>query len=141
MILVDSSVWTDHFRSTDAVLVAFLQQEQVICHPAVTGELALGQQRREALVIEEMSKLPQAEVATHEEVLHFIDRHGLGGSGIGYADSHLLASATLTPDATFWTRDRRLLMAARRLGLDAGVEPYLGLQEEEANWDENGQDD
>jgi hypothetical protein len=40
------------------------------------------------------------------------------GSGLGWVDVHLLASATLAGER-FWTRDRRLVQAARRLGVAA----------------------
>jgi len=130
MILVDSSVWIDHFRNGVAALGDLLQKDLVLCHPAIVGELALGQPRQEEKIIADMSELLTAELADHDEVLHFIRRNGLGGSGIGYADAHLLASTQLTADATLWTRDRRLKAMAQRLGLDAGIEPYGGLQEE-----------
>jgi hypothetical protein len=52
-------------------------------------------------------------------VLHFIGRHALFGLGIGYVDAHLLASVRLTAGATLWTRDKRLLGVAERLGLAA----------------------
>jgi len=129
MILVDSSVWIDHLRFGVAALKDLLQNEQVLSHPAVIGELTLGRPRQEENILAEMAELFPAEVADHDEVLQFIRRNGLGGSGIGYADAHLLASASLTLDAALWTRDRRLLAAARRLGLDADIESYGGVQE------------
>jgi predicted nucleic acid-binding protein len=139
VILVDTSVWVDHFRSADSVLSQLLEDGQVLAHPAIIGELALGQAKQENSIIRELSKLLPAEVTTHEEVLHFIRQNALGGSGIGYADAHLLASTRLTRQAGLWTRDRRLATAARRLGLDADVEPYTGLQEEERGWTGNEQ--
>jgi len=50
-------------------------------------------------------------------VLHLIDRHGLWGTGIGYTDAHLLASALLTPGGRLWTRDKRLHDQAERLSV------------------------
>jgi hypothetical protein len=50
-------------------------------------------------------------------VLRFIDDESLAGLGIGYIDAHLLAPTRLTPEASFWTRDRRLLEVAKRLSL------------------------
>jgi hypothetical protein len=41
----------------------------------------------------------------------------LFGVGIGYVDAHLLAATRLTAAATFWTRDKRLHIVAKRLGL------------------------
>lgn len=130
MILVDTSVWIDHFRSTISMLASMLQQERVLIHPCVMGELALGRLPDPDRVLADLHDLPAADVATNDEVLIFIRRNGLAGSGIGYADAQLLASARLTPDAALWSRDRRLLAAARRLGLDADIKPYAGLQED-----------
>lgn len=114
MILVDTSVWVDHLRHSDQRLAALLESDQVLVHPHVLGELALGQLRqREAL--SDLMDLPFANVASDEEVLHLIERETLFGIGIGYVDAHLLASTRLTVDATFWTRDRRLLVAAEKL--------------------------
>ncbi|WP_174873200.1 hypothetical protein [Enterovirga aerilata] len=62
------------------------------------GELALGN-LRDRKVLRAFERLPRANIAFHAEVLDFIDRHGLAGSGIGYVDAHLLVSTRLTPDA------------------------------------------
>jgi predicted nucleic acid-binding protein len=118
VILVDTSIWIEHLRHGDARLVALLEQELVLIHPYVIGELALGQSRqRDGLA--DLFDLPSTAVASDEEVLRFIDREALFGIGIGYVDAHLLAATRLTPDATFWTRDRRLFAAAERLFLAA----------------------
>jgi len=117
MILVDSSVWVDHLRSGDDRLTALLDRGLVLTHAFVIGELALGSLRQRAAILGALLDLPQATRATDDEVLAFIDRAGLHGLGIGYVDAHLLASVRLTPDARLWTRDRRLLAAAERLGL------------------------
>jgi predicted nucleic acid-binding protein len=116
VILVDTSVWVDHLRATDRPLVGLLDAGQVLGHPFVIGELALGKLRRREIILGALQDLPQASVATDEEVLHFIDRHALHGRGIGYVDAHLLAAVALTAGTTLWTRDRRLHDAAVRLG-------------------------
>jgi predicted nucleic acid-binding protein len=91
----------------------------VLGHPFVLGELALGRLRDPEAVLGALADLPRAAVATDDEVLGFIGRHGLAGSGIGYLDAHLLAATALTPDARLWTRDRRLAASAARLSLAA----------------------
>jgi predicted nucleic acid-binding protein len=116
MILVDTSVWVDHLRAGDKTLAGLLDAGQVLAHPFVIGELALGNVRRRELVLAFLQDLPQAHVATGQEMLHFIDRHGLPGLGIGYVDAHLPAAARLT-GARLWTRDRRLRAIAERSGL------------------------
>ena len=42
MILVDTSVWIDHFRRPIPALVRELGDGSVVSHPFVIGELALG---------------------------------------------------------------------------------------------------
>jgi Arc/MetJ family transcription regulator len=42
VILVDTSVWVDHLRHGDSALVSLLSRDEVLCHPWVIGELALG---------------------------------------------------------------------------------------------------
>ena len=121
MILVDTSVWVDHLRSPDRALVQLLESGQVLVHPFVVGELALGNLRQRYLILESLQLLPQATVATHDEVLSFIERHRIFELGIGYIDAHLLAATRLTPGATLWTRDKRLRMAADRLALTANL--------------------
>ena len=115
MILVDTSVWVDHLRRGDAGLAALLDRASVLAHPFVIGELACGSIAPRAQVIGLLQMLPQATVAQADEVLTFIERRRLYALGIGYVDAHLLASVALTPGASLWTRDKRLLAAARRL--------------------------
>lgn len=122
MILVDTSVWIDHFRHDDPILSRSLNQRQVLSHPFVIGELALGSLRQRNLILEALRGLPSAVVAHDEEVHAFIDRHRLFGIGIGYIDAHLLAATFLTAHVRFWTRDKRLRAAALRLGVDANLD-------------------
>jgi predicted nucleic acid-binding protein len=117
VILVDTSVWVDHFRSGDDDLQSLLNAAQVLAHPFVTGELALGNIQKRAAILDALNGLPQASVASNEEVLRFIDQQSLFGLGIGYIDAHLLAAVRLSSQALLWTRDKRLQAAASRLGL------------------------
>lgn len=119
MILVDSSVWIDHLRRHDAVLAALLSRGQVLAHPFVIGEIALGSLRQRADILSALHDLPKGVVADDDEVMAFIDRHALIGRGIGYIDTHLLASVRLSPDATLWTRDKRLREIAASVAVEA----------------------
>jgi predicted nucleic acid-binding protein len=119
MILVDASVWIDHIRVPDRVLVELLSGDTVVTHPFVIGEVALGSIRSRAKVLTEMHDLPLTEVAADPEVMRFIERFKLHGLGIGYIDVHLLAATLLTDGASLWTRDKSLRMAAERLGVAA----------------------
>ncbi len=121
MILVDTSVWVDHLRKGDQALARLLFNGGVLAHPFIVGELSLGILRQRDLVLGALHDLPQATVATEEEVLRFIDENALPGSGIGYVDAHLLAATRLTPGATLWTRDKRLLEVAGNLTIAAHV--------------------
>jgi predicted nucleic acid-binding protein len=119
VILVDTSVWVDHLRVGDKTLAGLLDRGSVLAHAFVIGELALGDLRQRDLVLATLQDLPQASVATDREVLHFIGQHALFGLGIGYVDAHLLAAVRLTAGTALWTRDKRLLGVADRLGLAA----------------------
>lgn len=112
MILVDTSVWIDHFRSGDTTLAQLLTEDRVLTHPFVVGELAMGHIRGRDLTLYWLRQLPQATLASDDEVLSFIRRHGLAGTGIGYVDVHLLAATRLMSWCSFWTRDRRLRSVA-----------------------------
>ncbi|MCC7049666.1 MAG: type II toxin-antitoxin system VapC family toxin [Alphaproteobacteria bacterium] len=119
MILVDTSVWIDHLRHGNAALAELLEAGQVLAHDFVIGELALGNLAGRDEVLALLRDLPAATAADADEVLAYIERHRLMGSGIGYVDAHLLASAALTPGARLWTRDSRLARVAARVGLSA----------------------
>ena len=117
MILVDTSVWIDHLRVGEEGLVALLNSSRVMVHPFVVGELACGNLRNRAEVLTLLKELPQAPIATDEEVLFFIERHALMGRGIGYVDAHLLAAVSLADAALLWTRDKRLLAVSKFLNI------------------------
>ena len=121
MVLVDTSVWVEHLQRGNSELAGLLQRGQVLSHPYVVGELALGSLQQRATILDALQNLPQACVANAEEVLGFIGVHGLHGLGIGYVDACLLASVRLTPGGVLWTLDKRLAAAATRLGVAAGL--------------------
>lgn len=116
MILVDSSVWVDHLGRREVhELARLLDGEEVLGHPFVTAEIALGSLSDPVRTIRWLEALPQAPVAAQGEVLLLIDRQRLGGTGIGFVDAHLLAACRLSASA-LWTRDKRLAAQAVRLG-------------------------
>lgn len=119
MILIDTCVWIDHFRAGDPQLAQLLRTGRALLHPFVLGEIALGSIRDRAAVIESLQALDGVTVARAEDVLSLIEIEGLAGSGIGYVDAHILASARLTPGALVWTRDKRLLRLATRMNIAA----------------------
>lgn len=115
MILVDTSVWIEHLRHGEPALEEQLNWTRVLGHPWVTGEVALGNLSQRAGVIGLLRGLPQAPVAAPEEILALVEAEGLGGSGIGFVDAQLLASARLEADCALWTLDSRLDAVAERL--------------------------
>lgn len=117
MIIVDTSIWADHFRQAVADLTMLVAKDLVLQHPFVTGELAMGNPANRQAMIDTLEALPQAEVIDWSELLSFAGRHELGGTGIGYVDAHLLASAAGRESVRLWTRDKRLADNAKRLSV------------------------
>ncbi len=117
MILVDTSIWIDHFRVSDPQFVALLTRNEVLAHPAVIGEISLGSVAKRADVLRYLRNLPSVVVAAHDEIIIFIETRKLANTGLGYVDAGLLASAALTPGAALWSRDKNLRAAAVRCGL------------------------
>lgn len=116
MILVDTSIWVDHLRFGDDRLRASLLRGDVITHPWVIGELAIGglsAARSEAGRL--IAELPRAVVADHGEVMHAIESHPLAQRGIGYVDAHLIVAVLLTTGSRLWTRDAKLAAVAEDL--------------------------
>jgi predicted nucleic acid-binding protein len=116
MVLVDTSVWIQHFRTGEPRLTELLSEALVLMHPFVLGELACGNLKNRAGILRNLGVLPTVASATHEETLDLIQNRKLWGQGIGWVDAHLLASALLS-NCGLWTLDERL----RRLAGDSGV--------------------
>lgn len=119
-MLVDTSVWINHFRRPNHDLEYLLGEGLVLTHPFVIGELACGSLAKRAQVLDLLRDLPTALVATSEEAHALVERHRLFSTGLGWIDIHLLASAKLS-NQSLWSVDRRLRDTAQALGL-AGPE-------------------
>lgn len=118
MILVDTSVWIDHFREGSPQLIAALNRNEVLMHPYVLGELACGNLKSRASTLKLLSNLPPAPKASDGEVMTFIETHRLMGQGIGLIDAHLLASTALGAGTRLWTADKSLRKQAERLDIE-----------------------
>jgi predicted nucleic acid-binding protein len=116
MILIDTSVWIDHFKAADPMFTQFSPDEPLLIHSFVLGEIALGSLAQRTALLRWLGKLTPAVQASHREVLDLIQSKKLFGIGIGYIDAHLIASVQLTPGARLWTRDKRLRAAAESVG-------------------------
>ena len=117
MILVDTSVWIDHLRSADAKLQSLLQNDQVMTHPYIRLELALGSMASREKVLADLALLPQAPVVATGELFGLIDHKKLYRRGIGITDLQLLCCAIFDTSVFLWTRDRRLSEVADELGI------------------------
>lgn len=114
MVLVDTSVWIEFLRKGHASLDLALAEGRVVTHPFVIGELACGGLRAGHDVRRLIQRLPKVEEATHEEVMAMLERRRLSGSGIGWIDAHLVASAIVS-GAQLLTVDKSLASVWARL--------------------------
>ncbi len=116
MILVDTSVWIDHFHHSDEGLIELLLSNQVCIHPFVLGELSCGNISNREEVLSLLRTLKSIDLVLEEEVFILIEERKLFGKGLVFIDIHLLASA-LIHHVPIWTRDKSLKLAAGKLGI------------------------
>jgi predicted nucleic acid-binding protein len=117
-VLIDTSVWRRYFagrteaRATRTLDTLLEEEGGILTHPAVLGELVLGglSAREERL----FARLPSAYEVSNAEVLDFVKHRKLQRRGVGWIDSHLLASAVVT-QARLWSLDRKLSEVAEEL--------------------------
>lgn len=117
-VLVDTSVWSDHFRKRNGVLAQLLALDQALTHPMVVAELACGTPPEPRLrTLGDLELLLPANQATLQEIRNFIESEKMFGIGCGLVDIALLTSTLITPTATLWTLDKRLSNLANRFGV------------------------
>ncbi len=121
MILADTSVWIGHFRSGNQELHQRLSQGQIVIHPFIIAELALGSLKERAKTLALLDLLPQVRVAQMDEIRTLIEARHLYGLGIGLTDAHLIASVLIKPPTLLWTKDKQLRKVAEALGIQAGM--------------------
>lgn len=125
-VLVDTSVWVEHFRKRNEALVELLAFDLSMTHPMVIVELACGTPPMpRSRSLGDLKLLQQANQVGSNEVLEFIEREKLYGLGCGLVDMTLLASTLITAGAKLWTLDKRLASLAERFGVAYHV---TGLQ-------------
>ncbi|MDE0144696.1 MAG: type II toxin-antitoxin system VapC family toxin [Nitrospira sp.] len=117
MILIDTSVWIEHLRKGNRALAHLLNNNQVLIHPFVIGEIACGTLADRDEVLARLKDLPALPKADESEALYCIERHQLMGLGLGYIDVHLLTATLLAPPTQLWTQDNRLKAAAKKMNL------------------------
>jgi len=116
MILVDTSVWIDHFHQSDEDLKKLLKSGQVCIHSYILGELSCGNISNRKEILSLLRALPCVDTVLDEEVFMLIEHRKLYGKGLGFIDVHLLAAA-LIHHVLIWTEDRSLQRMARELGI------------------------
>ena len=126
MILADTSVWIDHLRSGNKELRKHLNNGNIVIHPFIIAELALGFVNRRTLKVRTktlalLDLLPQVRVAQLSEVRLTIEARRLYNRGIGLTDAHLIASVFINPSTLLWTKDKQLRKVAEGLGIHASL--------------------
>ncbi len=116
MVLVDTSVWINHFRKGDRRLENLLDGMEVVCHPFIIGELACGHIKNRQEILSLLQALPVLPEVGLDEHLYFVEEQKLFGRGIGFVDIQLLASAQLE-GVRLWTSDKKLKAVAEAHGL------------------------
>ena len=116
-VLVDTSVWVNHFRELNQGLIDLLDCDAVLIHPMVVAELACGTPPSRTGTLSSLAALQQSQQASLSEVMDFIEREKLYGQGCGIVDMILLASTLMTPGAELWTLDKRLSSLSEKFGV------------------------
>jgi predicted nucleic acid-binding protein len=116
-VLVDTSVWVDHFRQGNKALLGLLERDLVMAHPLIAGELACGTPPNRRATLSDLNSLQQPQQTSIREALAFIEHEHLFGLGCGLVDILLLASTLITPGVELWTLDKRLRALAERFGV------------------------
>jgi len=116
MVIVDTSIWVDHLRKGSLHLEKLLLEAKVVCHPFVIGELACGNIKNRNEFLSLIQTLPMAPIINLDEFLYFVEQNKLMDKGIGFIDTHLLASARLS-EIPLWTSDKKLKSVSMELNI------------------------
>lgn len=121
MILADTTIWIEHFRSESVAMRRQLEASNIAIHPFIVAELALGSLRDRVKTLAWLDFLPRVRVAQISEVREMIEIRSLYSRGIGLTDAHLIASCLLDPPTQLWSSDQRLSTVAESLGVAADI--------------------
>jgi predicted nucleic acid-binding protein len=117
-VLVDTSVWIDHFRNRNEALENLLNGDLALTHPMVIGEIACGTPPAPRIqTLADLDLLPTVHHVSLQETMAFIERESMYGMGCGLVDMILLTSTLITPGAKLWTLDKRLAKLAEQFGV------------------------
>lgn len=120
MVLVDTSVWIRFLANREpyaAELGRLLESDEVAGHDLIYGELLIGDSGGREQLLHAYEMMHRAPAIRHSAVVSFVGARQLHGSGIGWIDAHLLASA-LVAHIPLWTADAKLAKLARTLEVD-----------------------
>ena len=115
-VLVDTPIWIDHLHRSDATLQRLLSSGVVYVAGPILGELAAGNLPNRRRTLGDLRLLRRFADPSSEEVLDWIEKHGLGGKSLAWIDCLLLAIAERNR-AVIYTRDRILARHAATLQL------------------------
>jgi len=73
MVLVDTSVWIDHFNFGDKDLEFLLNENEVAIHHFVIGELACGNFKNRKLILSLLNTLPLSREVSKDEFFLFLE--------------------------------------------------------------------
>jgi predicted nucleic acid-binding protein len=121
LILADTSVWIDHLRSGSKEMRRHLDHGQIVIHPFIIAELALGSLKDRTRTLALLDLLPQVGVARLSELRLMIEARRLYNLGIGLTDAHLIASVLIDSPTLLWTKDKRLRQVAEDLGIHVAL--------------------
>jgi predicted nucleic acid-binding protein len=116
MVLVDTSVWIRFLSNRSpyaAELDRLLATDEAAGHDLIYGELLIGDAGGRRRFLESYELIERVPAVGHAEVAAFVRSQKLHGTGIGWIDAHLLASA-LVASTSLWSTDDRLAGLAAR---------------------------
>jgi predicted nucleic acid-binding protein len=121
VILIDTSIWIDFFRHTQASLndrlIELLENRLAVGLSTVFGELIQGarSEDEEKTILEFWNNILKVNEDTlFIEAGKLSNRYKLYSKGVGLIDCHLLAAAKLH-NLSLWTLDRRLFDAYEKI--------------------------
>ncbi len=115
-VVVDTCIWVKHFRARNSMLERLLEDGEVLSHPLVVGELAMGSLKDRQQALWSLSRLGRPPLATEAETMQMVEARKLWGRGIQWNDAQILASVAIG-GVKLWTGDLRLYDIATEMGV------------------------
>jgi predicted nucleic acid-binding protein len=119
MVLVDTSVWIRSLAGRApymAEMDRLLSRDEVAGHELIYGELLIGDRGGRKKLLAAYERIHQASIVPHRDVVAFVRHRNLHGRGVGWIDTHLLASA-IVGQLQLWTADSLFSAVAKELGV------------------------